>query len=107
LLRPSASLLVVSAAFHTLAQGVTELRARNVGVGDELVSAYASVAEVYAGALLDRAAALPDTSDAWPDILDHLLRRLRQARTEAVLLDPIDVLDQIAGNIQQLEEIVL
>jgi hypothetical protein len=84
-----------------------ELRARNVGVADELVSAFASVAEVYAGALLDRAAALHDTSDAWPDILDHLLRRLRQARTEAVLLDPIDVLDQIAGNVQQLEEIVL
>ncbi|HEY2593542.1 MAG TPA: hypothetical protein VGK33_06555 [Chloroflexota bacterium] len=78
-----------------------------MGVGDDLVAAYASVAEVYAGALLDRAAALPDISDAWSDILDHLLRRLHQARAEAILLDPIDVLDQIAGNLQQLEEIVL
>jgi hypothetical protein len=65
------------------------------------------VAEVYAGALLDRAAAIPNTSDAWPDILDHLLRRLRQARSEPVLLDPVDILDQIAGHIEHLEEIVM
>ena len=106
LLRPS-SLLVLSGAFHTLARGVSELRAQNLGVGDDLIDAYAGLVEVYVDALLDRVAAMPHTSEAWPEILEHLLRRLRQARTEAVLLEPIDVLEQLAGRIQQLEEIVL
>ncbi|MBV9596683.1 MAG: hypothetical protein JOZ87_07455 [Chloroflexi bacterium] len=107
LLRPSPSLLVLSAAFHTLARGVVELRAQDLGIADDLIDAYAGFVEVYAHALLDRVAAMPETSEAWPEILEHLLRRLRQARTESVLLEPIDVMEQLAARIQHLEEIVL
>ena len=52
-------------------------------------------------------AAMPEASEAWPEILEHLLRRLRQAHTEPVLLEPIDVMEQLAARIQHLEEIVL
>lgn len=90
-----------------MATGVRQLQERNLGVTAELVSAYAAVTTTYANALRDRIAALPDSSTAWPDIIDHLIGRLRQAREEYVLLDPLDVLDQLAGRLQALEEIVL
>ncbi|MBV9597625.1 MAG: hypothetical protein JOZ87_12265 [Chloroflexi bacterium] len=107
LLRPSPSLLVLSGAFHTLARGVGEVRAQSLGVDDDLIHGHAGLIDAYADALLDRAAAMPEASDAWPEILEHLLRRLRQARTEPVLLEPVDVLAQLSARMQHLEEIVL
>jgi hypothetical protein len=94
-------------AFHTMATGVRQLQAENLGVTADLLSAYAAVTTTYAHALRDRIAALPDSSNAWPDIIDHLIGRLRQAREEELLLDPLEVLDQLAGRLQALEDIVL
>ncbi|MBV9579921.1 MAG: hypothetical protein JO057_15130 [Chloroflexi bacterium] len=49
-------------------------------------------------------AAMPEASEAWPEILEHLLRRLRQAHTEPVLLEPIDVMEQLAARIQRVTD---
>jgi hypothetical protein len=107
LLRPSPSILVLADAFHCLATGVRQLQDRNLGVTSDLLDAYAALTATYARALRDRISALPDSSAAWPDIIDHLVERLRQAREEDILLDPLDVLDQLAGRLLSLERLVL
>lgn len=107
LLKPSPSILVLADAFHCLATGVSRLQNKNLGVTLDLVDAYAVVTATYARALRDRISALPESSTAWPQIIDHLLERLRQARDEDLLLDPLDILDQLAGRLRSLEPLVL
>jgi hypothetical protein len=107
LLKPSPSILVLADAFHCLATGVSLLQDKNLGVTPDLIEAYAVVTVTYAHALRDRISALPGSSAAWPAITDHLLHRLRQARDEDLLLDPREVLDQLAGRLLSLEPLVL
>ena len=107
LIKPSASLLVLADTFHRLATGIVQLERGKQPVSPELLDAYAAVTCAYAAALRDRVTAIPDGSPAWPDIVDHLLMRLWQSRREEILLDPLEVLDQLAGQLQALEPVVL
>ena len=69
----------------------------------DLVDVYAVVTATYARALRDRISALPESSTAWPQIIDHLLERLHQAREGDLLFDPFDIFDQLAGRPRSLE----
>ena len=50
---------------------------------------------------------MPEHAAAWPDIIDHLVTRLRQALTEDILLEPMEVLDQLAGRFELVEQLVI
>jgi hypothetical protein len=106
-MKPSRALLVLAETLHGLTTGVARLQADNHAVTTELLDAYSAVTCAYAAALRDRVSAIPEGSPAWPDVIDHLVQRLRQAREEDLLLEPLDVLDQLAGRPQALEPVVL
>ena len=107
LLKPSPSLLLLRDAFHCLASGVHHLQRDGYQVSTALLAAYSGVSVAYANELRERILALPDSADFWPNVIDHLLERLRQARQEEVLLEPLEVLEQLAGRLHAAETLVL
>ena len=57
-------------------------------VTTELQTAYAVTSAAYAQQLRQRIVALPESPDFWPEIIDHLLKRLRQSTEEDMLVNP-------------------
>ena len=107
LLKPPPSLLLLREAFHCLAEGVQRMNREGHPVTAELQTAYAVTSAAYAQQLRERIVSLPERPDFWPEIIDHVVKRLRQSTEEDVLLDPLDVLEQLAARLEAVEALVL
>src|SRR5438874_1447853 len=75
-------------------------------VGDperaELTAVYAEVVCAYARIVRPEFALLPEGSEVWPRVIDHLLERVRQARAGEISLDLPDIAEQLQARIEEV-----
>ncbi len=68
----------------------------------ELAVVYAETVCAYARVLCPVVVRLPEGSSAWPNIIDHLVERLRQARAGEITLDLTEIAAQLHGRLQSV-----
>ncbi|MGH7747099.1 MAG: hypothetical protein ACREQ5_20440, partial [Candidatus Dormibacteria bacterium] len=62
---------------------------------------YAETVGAYARLLWEEMRRMPEGSQAWLDIVDHLLERLRQVRAREITLDVLEIAGQLHLRLQE------
>lgn len=67
---------------------------------EELAAVYGEVVGAYARLLREELSRVPETSQVWLNIVDHLLMRLREVRSRERLMKVVEIADQLHGRVQ-------
>ncbi len=99
--RPGEPLAFLADVCGALADAIPDT---DVGDPDraELTAVYAEVVCAYARIVRPEFALLPEGSDVWPRVIDHLLERVRQARAGEISLDLTDIAEQLHARIEEV-----
>lgn len=69
---------------------------------DELATVYAEVVGAYGRLLHEELRHMPERSEAWLNIVDHLLMRLGEVRARERPMDILHVADQLHGRLSDV-----
>jgi hypothetical protein len=106
LLDPQRPLAFLQDACSALAEAVTDVPALSDS-RDELAVVYAETVGAYARLLREEMSRMPETSQVWLNIIDHLLERLRQVRAREITLDLVEIADQLNGRLHEATTLLL
>ena len=68
----------------------------------ELAAVYAEVVGAYGRLLREELGRLPEISQAWLNIVDHLLMRLEEVRSRELPISVLEVADQLQGRLSDV-----
>ena len=98
ILDPAKPLRFLDEACSALADAVSETNEAD-DAADELAAVYAEVVGAYGRLLREEVGRLPEISQAWLDIVDHLLMRLVEVRGRKRSISVLEVADQLHGRL--------
>jgi hypothetical protein len=93
---PRRPLAFLQDACAALARAVSDAPAVS-DAGDELAVVYAEMVGARARLLREEVSRMPESSQAWLNIVNHLLERLRPVRARESALELIEIADQLHG----------